>query len=346
MFVLVMIVKHLLSIMRKLQLIFIAIAIICCGSGKAYATGDSSMVLSPLDTIFIHNDSIIGKFFYHRVAPKQTIYSLCKFYGITPHQMKEINPALKVRMIQVQELLKVPISAKLIRVAELPLNRSTYTPVYYEVKQSEGLYRISKNYFSIKPEKIMQLNGMSSDELKLGQLLLLGWVPLDIFEKKAVKNIVVKPVGKTTTTITGTKVPIVVTAPTSNEKDKAIIKATITEAVAKVEKEEAKITPASNKEKFEAGTIKYKKSSEQGAAFWHKELKGSKGLYVLHKSAAPGTILSITNPMFNATIYAKVAGNIPANTYPDDIKVIVSPEVAARLGARDAKFFAKITYLR
>ena len=303
------------------------------------------MVLNPLDTIFIQNDSIIGKFFYHRVAPKQTMYSLCKFYGITPKQMQEINPALKVRLIQVDELIKVPISAKLIRVSELPLNRSTYTPVFYEVKPSEGLYRISKNYFSIKPEKIMQLNGMTSAELKLGQLLLLGWVPLDIFSKKEDKKVVTKTIGKPTTTA-GPKTPVVATAPSSTDKDKAIIKATISEAVEKVEKEEAKVTPASNKEKFETGAATLRKSSEQGAAFWHKELKGTKGLYVLHRSAAPGTILSVTNPMFNTTVYAKVAGNIPANTYPDDIKVIVSPEVASRLGARDAKFFAKITYLR
>jgi peptidoglycan endopeptidase LytF len=69
-------------------------------------------------------------------------------------------------------------------------------------------------------------------------------------------------------------------------------------------------------------------------------------LYVLHKSAAVGSIISITNPMFNTTIYAKVAGTIPANTYPDDIKVIVSPEVAAKLGAKDAKFFTRISYLK
>ncbi|MBL0118284.1 MAG: hypothetical protein IPP89_04710 [Saprospiraceae bacterium] len=69
-------------------------------------------------------------------------------------------------------------------------------------------------------------------------------------------------------------------------------------------------------------------------------------MYVLHKSAAVGSIISITNPMFNTTIYAKVAGTIPANTYPDDIKVIVSPEVAAKLGAKDAKFFTRISYLK
>ena len=345
--------------MRKLQLASLTLLFTLVGLTQARATGDSVTVLSYLDTIFIQNDSIFGKYFMHRVAPKQTLYSLCRFYGLKTTQLQELNPALKVRMIQVDELLKVPISAKLIRVTELPKNRASFTPVFYEVKPSEGLLNISRNYFGIKPEKLMKLNGMTSPELKLGQLLLLGWVPLDIFSKKvetpaiivADKNVSASKANPTSTktppNISSTKAPITETSPKSTEKNKAIIKATITEAVAKVEKEEAKTnTPASNKEKFEESSTVLKRNSEQGAAFWHKELKGSKGLYVLHKSAAVGSIISITNPMFNTTIYAKVAGTIPANTYPDDIKVIVSPEVAAKLGAKDAKFFTRISYLK
>ena len=346
--------------MRKLQLASLTLLFTLVGLTQARATGDSVTVLSYLDTIFIQIDSIFGKYFMHRVAPKQTLYSLCRFYGLKTTQLQELNPALKVRMIQVDELLKVPISAKLIRVTELPKNRASFTPVFYEVKPSEGLLNISRNYFGIKPEKLMKLNGMTSPELKLGQLLLLGWVPLDIFSKKVEAPIVSKPVDKTvpanksnpssinnTVNSAPAKSPIVETSPKSTEKDKAIIKTTITEAVAKVEKEEAKTnTPASNKEKFEEASTVLKRNNEQGAAFWHKELKGSKGLYVLHKSAAVGSIISITNPMFNTTIYAKVAGTIPANTYPDDIKVIVSPEVAAKLGAKDAKFFTRISYLK
>jgi len=50
--------------------------------------------------------------------------------------------------------------------------------------------------------------------------------------------------------------------------------------------------------------------------------------------------------MFGTTVYAKVAGSISANAYPDEVMIVVSPEIADKLRARDARFFAKISYLR
>jgi len=339
--------------MRKLHRLTFAVLALFWSVQLSYATGDSLAVLTPMDTIFIQNDSLGGNFFYHKVAPKQTMYAICKFYGLKPAQLQELNPALKVRTIQVDELIRVPISAKLIRVSEPPGNRNAFAPVYYEVKPGEGLYRISKNYFSIKPEKLMQINSMAGPDLRLGQLLLLGWIPLDVFNKKEdIATASAKNSSKTVSVTASDPKAAPASAKASpvkpavsTDKEKAIAKAAVTEAVAKVEKEEAtNNTPASNKDRFENAAGR--KISDQGMAFWHKELKGSKGLYVLHRSAPQGSVIKLINPMFNTTVYAKVAGTIPSSNYPDEIMVIVSPEVASKLGAKDARFFAKIMYIK
>ncbi|HQW94395.1 MAG TPA: hypothetical protein PLU58_01255, partial [Saprospiraceae bacterium] len=108
--------------------------------------------------------------------------------------------------------------------------------------------------------------------------------------------------------------------------------------------EEALNTTESNKIKFEKS--ERQKIEDQGIAFWHKEMRGNKGLYVLHRNAPRGSVIKISNPMFGTTVYAKVAGSISSNAYPDDVMIVVSLEIADKLRARDARFFAKISYLR
>ncbi len=334
---------------RKLLYVVSWVFVISLFSQKAGATGDSLSVLTKNDTIFIQRDSLGVIYFYHRVMPKQTMYSLCRFYGIKQSQLMTLNPVLKVRGIQIDELIRVPISARLIRVESEPKKRENFAPVVYEVSPGEGLYSVSRNYFGIKPEKLMQINGMSAPDLKLGQILLLGWIPLDVFNKINENVVAGKGRPKSGTKADNAKTDTKKPGPnalgtTSTAKEREIAKEAVQDAVEKTTSEEAKSTPASNREKFESyeGT----KAFEQGLAFWHKELKGSNGLFVLHRTAPRGSIIKITNPMFNSTVYAKVVGTVSPNSYSDDVMMVVSPEVAIKLGARDARFFAKIAYIK
>ena len=330
---------------RRIQIIPF-IVVFFCFFGKAFGTGDSIHILTVKDTIFIQKDSLGINFFYHQVEPKQTMYSICRFYGLKQKQLQELNPALKVRGIQIGELVKVPISAKLIRVSALPLNNVKYSPIFYEVMPGEGLNKISRNYFAIKPEKLMQINGMTSPELKLGQLLLIGWIPLNLFNEA--KSQITKDTKKEEKLKTKAPIPSKDLNKDKNPSqlaiEKDIAKANVADAVEKVEKEEALNTSESNKIKFEKS--ERQKIEDQGIAFWHKEMRGNKGLYVLHRNAPRGSVIKISNPMFGTTVYAKVAGSISANAYPDEVMIVVSPEIADKLRARDARFFAKISYLR
>jgi LysM repeat protein len=85
----------------------------------------------------------------------------------------------------------------------------------------------------------------------------------------------------------------------------------------------------------------------QGAAFWDKQTRSStrNEFYVLHREAAIGSVLAITNPMTRRTVYAKVVGRIPDH-YGSHILVVISPGIAEMLGALDATFFSQIRYCR
>ncbi len=99
--------------------------------------------------------------------------------------------------------------------------------------------------------------------------------------------------------------------------------------------------------KFRAkGTSGKKLRKEKGAAFWQKSTIKSDELFALHRTAKPGSIIKISNPMSRRTVFVKVLGRIPSAKYQDNIKVVVSEQTAKLLGARDPRFFVEVDYWR
>jgi LysM repeat protein len=83
----------------------------------------------------------------------------------------------------------------------------------------------------------------------------------------------------------------------------------------------------------------------QGVCYWPKDSKEKGSLYALHREAALGTVIHVNNPMNNRSVYAKVIGRIPTG-YERNVEVVLSPEAALKLGARDPRFFVKTKYLK
>ena len=86
--------------------------------------------------------------------------------------------------------------------------------------------------------------------------------------------------------------------------------------------------------------------SQQGVAFWQKNSREDSDLYALHRTADIDSIIEITNPMKNRTIYAKVIGRVPDTAYENNVVVVISPLAAKLLGAKDPRFFVRVNYLR
>jgi hypothetical protein len=68
-------------------------------------------------------------------------------------------------------------------------------------------------------------------------------------------------------------------------------------------------------------------------------------MFALHPTARVNSVIELHNPMMNRKVLAKVIGNIPPNTYPEEVKVIISPKTAKSLGVIDQRFFVKMRYL-
>lgn len=142
-------------------------------------TGDSLNYLNRYDTIFLHSNGFEEKIFTHFIAPKQTLYSLAKFYGLSTRELYFYNPGLENRSISVGSPVNIPIPNSAIqRYKATDYARWKYIPVYYVVQKGDTVYRIAKTYFRFTVEEFMDRNHLEDLNLTVGQILHVGWMKL------------------------------------------------------------------------------------------------------------------------------------------------------------------------
>lgn len=144
---------------------------------QAFFTGDSLNYLTSKDTIFITIGNYQEKIFEHRVAPKQTLYSLAKFYGLSLSEIYYYNPELEDSEIAVNQPIKIPIPNRAIkRYKDKDFLANKHVPVCYVVKPGDTMYGISKRVFEMPIDTILARNNLKSFTLSPGQVLKMGWM--------------------------------------------------------------------------------------------------------------------------------------------------------------------------
>ncbi len=255
----------------------------------------------------------------HTVVKGDTYYNLSKKYGVAIDAIKKLNPMQA--MLSLGQSLRIPLNSSLLKYqASDGTNKKDYVPVRYKVQKQETLFRICRRKFDLPIAKVLAMNQLNSNRIQDGQVIVLGWLYLPTNSVETVDTEI------------ASSAPLPVQEPIINEQ---ISKSTSDSIIQKKEKALATQNP-----KYEV------LGADSGLAMWDKKMKHSAGTFVLHKYAAVGSLIELTNPMFDRTVYAKVVGNIPSNVYAEDPLIIVSPNIARQLNVLDAKFFVKIRYLR
>ncbi|MBV6654014.1 MAG: LysM peptidoglycan-binding domain-containing protein [Mameliella sp.] len=158
----------------------IFILLFLCPLSTVQATGDSLSYLTPKDTIFLSVGQFNEKYFNHYLEPKQTLFSLARFYGLSLPELYFHNPGLSPQTMKIGMPVRIPIPKKAIeQYQEQELIPGSFTPVYYVVRKGDTLYRISKSYFEISVEELMMRNGLLDHTLKKDQLIHVGWLSLN-----------------------------------------------------------------------------------------------------------------------------------------------------------------------
>ncbi len=240
----------------------------------------------------------------HKVAAKETLFSISKLYDVPVEDIKSGNNLKDNSLALGQELIirkgtqPNPIAVK---PAGMQSVKSTHT-----VAAKETLFSISKQY-GITVQQLKDWNGITSNELKIDQVLL-----------------VTQPMYKTETF----KPEVILPAQSVNETPKA-------------NNGEPKETTIKISENV-AGSDEVK---ERGVAELIEGTDGNRKYLALYNAAKVGTIMKVRNEANNREVFVRVMGTLPAG-YDSKTVIKISKSALDRLGATESKFNVEVTFYK
>ena len=105
-------------------------------------------MLKPLDTLYIEVKNQSTRYLVHKVKPKQTLYSIAKYYNVSQSDLQFSNPALAKTGLSVGFMLKIPIALPVVkRYKSKKFIKWRSIPVFYKIKAKETIYRLAKFHF-------------------------------------------------------------------------------------------------------------------------------------------------------------------------------------------------------
>jgi LysM repeat protein len=305
----------------------------------------------------------------YKVAPKENYYSIGRMYNISPKEIASYNNLQLESGLSLGQLIKIPLTNSNFFQSGNADADETFVPVYYAVKDKEGLYRVAQNHNGLPLETLKQWNNIKGETVKKGTVLVVGYLKV----KKELSALAVNGIG---TSITSTEVAAVKIETKKAEEPVAVVKPKKEESVivkpaeaekklTKAEKKAAKLAKETDIEeavnnnqdlkKDPAGVFKtlYQNQikngdvdDETGMAGVFKSTSGftDKKYYCLHNKAATGSVIKITNPTNGKFVYAKVLDLMPDIKQNEGMLIIISNAAAEELGAAENNFTCILNY--
>lgn len=300
-----------------------------------------------------------GLYIDHTVQPKEGIYAIGRLYNVHPKSIAGFNKIDINKGLNIGEIIKVPLEA-----GNFSQTSTSGIPVYYIVGEKDGLMKVSNFANKLTLQKIRDWNQLSSDNLNVGQNLVVGYLQSAELAKVTPKQNVpvtppaaVKPKDEThpvetvkaeVTPPVKTEAVVVKETPKTEDPRPAVIKETVTPAAtptvvntpltgdgyfAASFAAQIKQTAADNNETVTSGIFKTS-SGWQDAKY-----------YLLMDKVQAGKIVRITNPNNNKTVYAKVLGEMSSIKQNQGLNIRISNAAAAALGISESdKFIVNVNY--
>jgi LysM repeat protein len=244
----------------------------------------------------------------HKVAEKETLFSIAKQYGVQVEDIKRWNNltdnALHVGQILVLRQGNTVAAAPVVPQPSTPEMKTQRT--VHTVAAKETLFSIARQY-GITVQQVKEWNSLTTEELKIGQLLFVS-----------------QPMYTPATTVQlPVETPASTQKPTVTEPQPDTQVITISESVR--DKDEIR---------------------ENGIAEVIAGTEGNRKYLALHRTAPVGTILKVRNEMNNREVFVRVVGVLPDTGLTDKVLIRVSKSAYERLGAIDPRFRVEVTYYK
>lgn len=311
----------------------------------------------------------------HTVEASQTLYSIARQYNVTLEDIKKWNNLTSNEISLGQQLIVADgkITASAAQPDKIKENSQPEEPIketattapatpstnaagqkVHTVEASQTLFSIARQY-TIPVENLRKWNNLSSDNLKVGQELILEepeqisqaarqetTQPAKDAEKPKEKEQSKKERKRQEEAEAKNRAETVIT---ETEKSQPA------EPVAEAESKPADNGSVRKEEKAEkpesytiANTSGYVKKVESGLAEVIES--GSSDMFLaLHRTAPVGTIMQVRNQMNDLSVFVKVIGKLPDTGANDKVIVKLSKKAYERLAAIDKRFRVELSYM-
>ncbi len=257
----------------------------------------------------------------HKVAPKETLYSVARLYSVSVDDLKTWNNLKDNALSTGQELIIRKKSTTAVAVETQPAKTP---PGFHKVEAKETLYFISRKY-GITVQQLKDWNRIEGDDVKVGSILIVSATPGTTTPSTTTATST-NPISSTTSTTSSSTSPLNPTNPTN---------------------------PSINPSYPGESTIRISESvhgsdevKEGGLAELIEGTEGNRKYLGLHRTAKAGTILKVRNELNNREVFVRIVGPLPPTGVNDNIVIKISKSAFDRLGAIDPKFRVEVTYYK
>lgn len=274
----------------------------------------------------------------HRVAAKETLYSISRMYQVSMEDIKNWN-SLTDNTLSIDQELVIKKSSMTASRTTVPVQKEEPVLVskkgYHEVQAKETLFSIARQY-GVTVDQLKEWNHLEGSTLDIGQSLYVSRP-----EEGAVKSqdkriaqpvVTARPPAETRPELTET--------PAGPAKKTPVLKNTAPVS-----------TPESRGQSAESIRISESLRSgdeiiEGGLAELIEGTEGNRKYLALHRTAPMGTILKVRNEMNNREVFVRVMGKLPDTSLTDKLIIKISKSAYDRLGAIDPRFRVEVTYYK
>lgn len=155
----------------------------------------------------------------HTVAPKENFYSIGRLYNISPREIAPFNNLVLENGLSLNQVIRIPLKPELnlVQGGEVAADEAT-VPLYYAVKEKEGLFRVGENHYQVPLDYLRSWNNLKSDALPKGTRLIVGYLRI----KKELSALVAqaKPMPALPAIAASTNTPV---TPAANPTTKPVV---------------------------------------------------------------------------------------------------------------------------
>jgi len=311
-----------------------------------------------------------GKFYLnHVVVAKENWYSIGRLFNLPPHDIANFNNLAFDKPLEVNTVLKIPLTAQNFDQKQVKSTGETLVPIYHVVQDKEWMFKISSTYNDVPVTSLEKWNKIKRDEVKEGIPLIVGYLKVKTDLSPLAIGIASNPATASSVTDIATKtskptdVPAPVTTVATSSKSPssppaANEKPMVSTLSSTVPSNATTATPVSNTaERVNNYALSHSNGgffstdyagngkTASGTAGTFKSTSGwSDGKYYALMNAVPvGSIIRVTGTN-GKTIYAKVLGQLPEMQESNGLLIRISNAASAELGLGEGKFPVEVKY--